>query len=797
MSYGKILLIFLFSVISFNVFSQSSSIISGYIKDGNETITGATVIVKGSQIGATSNEQGYYELVDVKPGVYTLTVSYLGYLKESKTITLNINQNLSLSFSLKKDQQQLKNVSIQGKTKTQEVKESGFAVNAIDTKKFANSTADLNQILNRSTGVRIREQGGLGSDFKFSINGLSGKQVKFFIDGIPMEVMGSAMSLNNIPVNLADRLEVYKGVVPVQLGADAMGGAVNVITNQKASNYLDFSHSYGSFNTNRSALTAQLADQKTGIIVKASGFRNSSDNNYKMKGVDVLSNSAKAGHYVPEEELNGLEYVLGNVNRFHDNYFSLMGQLEVGITNKKWADVLFIGGGYNEIHQDLQTGFDQQTVYGKVKRTSYAKSATIRYKKDNLFTKGLNLSAFAARSNDSFRTIDTLFNKYNWDGSWFDSGYTEMGNGVKTIGVIKRPRTYAMANMSYIISPQHAINLNYTIDHLRNQSYNVLQVEKDSLPGKVNKQILGLAYQQDLLEGRLVNTVFVKYYSLGLDRAKFINRILTAQDTTSNNLGYGIASRYKLTNQLGIKASYEHAYRLQEPEEVFGDGLNLQGNPDLKPENSDNINLGAFYNFQIGKNTFYIEASGFYRNAKDFIFPVPDVRSNLLKNENQSSVRITGFESEVKYSYDQLFAVGLNMTYQNAINTTKTGQTESYYVEGTYNNKIPNQPWLFGNADFSIGKNDVFGKDTRLQFNWFTQYINWFYLTWESKGNPNGKSDIPTQFVQNATLSYSIKNGKYNLSAECRNLTDRLMYDNFKLQKPGRSFSVKFRYFIQ
>src|SRR5215217_8122843 len=107
MSYGKFLLIFLFSVISFDVFSQSSSIISGYIKDGNETTTGATVIVKGSQIGATSNEQGYYELVDVKPGVCTLTVSYLGYLKESKTITLNINQNLSLSFSLKKDQQQL------------------------------------------------------------------------------------------------------------------------------------------------------------------------------------------------------------------------------------------------------------------------------------------------------------------------------------------------------------------------------------------------------------------------------------------------------------------------------------------------------------------------------------------------------------------------------------------------------------------------------------------------------------------------------------------------------------------
>jgi outer membrane receptor protein involved in Fe transport len=300
-----------------------------------------------------------------------------------------------------------------------------------------------------------------------------------------------------------------------------------------------------------------------------------------------------------------------------------------------------------------------------------------------------------------------------------------------------------------------------------------------------------------LLENRLVNTVFGKYYHLGLERAKYINGAYALLDTAFGNFGYGIASRYKLTKGLGIKASYEHTYRLQEAEEMFGDGLNLQGNPDLKPERSDNINFGAYYGFQIDKSSFFIEASAFYRNAKDFIFPVPDVRSKLLKNENQSSVRITGFESEVRYNYAQLLSLTLNLTYQNAINTTKFGQTESYYIEGTYKNKIPNQPWLFGNADFTIGQDNILGKDTRLQFNWFTQYVNWFYLTWESKGNPNGKSDIPTQFIHNASLSYSLQKGKYNISAECRNLTDHLAYDNFKLQKPGRSFSVKLRYFIQ
>lgn len=795
MTYGKILLFILFSTFSIAAYSQTTSGISGYVKDGNEVITGASIFLKGTKQGVVSDSRGYYELKNLAAGTYTISISFIGYEKESKQVALKAGQQINLNFSLKKDQQQLHDVNINGKTKTQQVKESGFAVNAIETKKYANTTADLNQILNRSTGVRIREQGGLGSDFKFSINGLSGKQVKFFIDGIPMDVMGSTMSLNNIPVNMAERLEVYKGVVPVQLGADAMGSAVNVITNQKASNYLDLSHSYGSFQTNRSSLTGQYVHPETGLIIKGSGFFNSSENNYKMKKVDLVVGGTRDGNYI--SDVTGAEYVKGDARRFHDNYLSVLGQVEVGVTNKSWADVLFIGGGYNEGRQDLQTGFDQNTVYGNVRRTNYAKSATLRYKKNDLFTKGLNLSAFAARSKDSYRTTDTAFRNYNWDGTYYDKGYTEMGNSIKTINKIIRPRTYAMANLSYVINDQHSLNLNYTLDHLKNENFNQLQVQKDSLPGTINKQILGFAYQQNLLDNKLSNTIFGKYYHLGLDRAKYISGRYTSQDTTFSNFGYGIASRYKITEGLGVKASYEHSYRLQEAEEMFGDGLNLQGNPDLKPESSHNINLGAYYGFQINKSAFFFEASGFYRNAKDFIFPVPDVRSKLLKNENQSSVRITGFESEARYSYAQLLSLSVNVTYQSAINTTKNGQTASYNIEGTYGNKIPNQPWLFGNADFSIGQDNLLGKDTRLQFNWFTQYVNWFYLTWESKGNPNGKSDIPTQFIHNASLSYSLQKGKYNISAECRNLTDHLAYDNFKLQKPGRSFSVKFRYFIQ
>lgn len=79
---------------------------------------------------------------------------------------------------------QLDEVVVVGKKAAQQIRESGLAVSGIDTKKLANITTDLNQVLNRSTGVQIRENGVLVSDFSFSLNGLSGWAVKFFIDGL-------------------------------------------------------------------------------------------------------------------------------------------------------------------------------------------------------------------------------------------------------------------------------------------------------------------------------------------------------------------------------------------------------------------------------------------------------------------------------------------------------------------------------------------------------------------------------------------------------------------------------------
>lgn len=133
------------------------------------------------------------------------------------------------------------------------------------------------------------------------------------------------MTLANLPVNLIDRVEIYKGVVPASLGTDALGGAVNIITQAEKKNFMDASYSIGSFHTHRADLNAQFVERHTGLVVRPTVGINYSKNDYRMKDVQMRNET-------------GDQFIYGNPKRFHDGYFSLLAQIEAGITGKFWAD---------------------------------------------------------------------------------------------------------------------------------------------------------------------------------------------------------------------------------------------------------------------------------------------------------------------------------------------------------------------------------------------------------------------------------------------------------------------------
>jgi len=228
----------------------------------------AVLLLKNTEYHTATNTSGQFTLA-APAGNYTLLVTLVGFKLLTRELTIRAGTTTQVGdLPLEAAAAALREVNVLGKSEVQQLKEQPFAVTAIDLQAFQGLNRDLNQVLNTTTGVRIREEGGLGSNFNFSLNGFSGNQIKFFLDGIPIDNFGSSLTLNNFPANAAERIEVYKGVLPIHLGADALGGAVNIVTRQNA-NYVDASYSLGSFNTHRAALNGAYTNTRTGFTVRA------------------------------------------------------------------------------------------------------------------------------------------------------------------------------------------------------------------------------------------------------------------------------------------------------------------------------------------------------------------------------------------------------------------------------------------------------------------------------------------------------------------------------------------------
>ena len=225
-----------FIIGAISIFAQPKTMVSGKVisKEKQEVVDFATVYLKGTTYGCTTNEEGIYHL-HAPAGKYTLVVSAIGYKTIEKPVTLVHGERIKMNVMIDPSVTELGEVVVVSNGVSR-VKRSAFNAIAVDTKEFQNSTKNLSDALAKAPGMKLRESGGVGSDMQLMLDGFSGKHVKIFIDGVPQEGVGSSFGLNNIPVNFADRIEVYKGVVPVGFGTDAIGGVINIVTNKKKRN---------------------------------------------------------------------------------------------------------------------------------------------------------------------------------------------------------------------------------------------------------------------------------------------------------------------------------------------------------------------------------------------------------------------------------------------------------------------------------------------------------------------------------------------------------------------------------
>lgn len=789
MQYSKILsIVFLCSFFAFPAIAQQNTNLNGLVVDqSGNSIPGVLIKISPISKGLVTDADGKFS-IDLPSGKsFLLEFSFMGFVDQKAKVELG-SESVSLKITLVEDTNDLEEFTVLGKSELREIEERAFNVEVVDARKLHHTNLDIGHALDRVSGVRVRESGGVGSRMNFSLNGFSGKQVKFFIDGIPMDDFGSSFQLNNIPINLAERIEVYKGVVPIGLGADALGGAVNIVTKNVQKNYLDFSYSYGSFNTHRTVINAAYV-AKSGFTVQLNAFQNYSDNNYWVN-VDVAD--IETGKYFPDQR----------VRRFNDTYHNETVIAQLGVQGKPYADKLMVGLTAGKNYSEIQTGARLVTVFGQLNRKGTILMPTLKYQKHDLFTKGLDLTLNANYNFGSEQNIDTVNRRYNWFQQYKEY---DVPGGERSYTLYKFNNNNAVvtANSHYNFGKIHTVALSNVFNSFNRLGSDELNPENDSYeqPRKSQKNITGLSYQLNW-EEKASFSAFTKIYNQTNYFTLSYNPTGNYGDVAYRNErenftypGFGVTGSYFLTGNIQAKASFEKSYRLPEPEELFGDMVNLQGNLDLKPETSYNYNLGLSIWKQLTKDhRIDFSANGFYRDAKDFIRPRLNNNQTMQVMDNLYSVTNIGVEGEVRWTYKSLLSAGANMTYQNLRNNTEfeEGQTIPSVV---YKDRVPNMPYLFGNADVSVLLTDVFGKGNDLNIGYNLLYVHAFYLYWPSLGSD--KFDVPEQLSYDVNVTYTTgKRGRMQFIAECRNILDSKLYDNFSLQKPGRSFSGKIRYFI-
>lgn len=641
--------------------------------------------------------------------------------------------------------------------------------------------------------MKLRESGGVGSDMQLMLDGFSGKHVKVFIDGVPQEGAGTAFDLNNIPVNFAERIEVYKGVVPVGFGTDALGGVINIVTNKKRRNwFLDASYSYGSFNTHKSYVNFGQTF-KNGLMYEINAFQNYSDNDYYID------------NYITEFGDDGItestdKKKIYHVKRFNDTFHNEAVIGKIGIMDKSWADRLVFSFNYSNFYKEIQTGVYQYVVFGQKHRKGYSFVPSVEYRKRNLLIEGLDVSATANYNHNITHNIDTASYKYNWLG---DKKYTGTpGEQSHQNNESKNTNWNGTFTANYRIGEVHTFTLNHVIStfHRTTRSYisGSSKLSDFSIPKKTRKNITGLSYRY-MPSDKWNVSAFAKYYNqynegpVSQNSDGIGNYILLKKHLSS--LGYGAAGTYFIVKDLQAKLSYEKAYRLPTTDELFGDEDLEAGKADLKPERSDNFNLNLSYSYHIGKHAIYVEGSLIYRDTKDYIKRGLSQVSNMSFGyyENHGRVKTKGYNISLRYNYSRWFNIGGTFNSMNARDEEKYRAGGTQQESLTYGQRIPNQPYLYANFDASLTWHDLFAKGNVLTLGYDGYYQHDFPLYWENLGDPTTKIRVPEQLSHNLSIGYSLKGGRYNLSFECRNLTNAKLYDNFSLQKAGRAFYGKIR----
>lgn len=763
---------------------------SGTIRDAQGIpLQGTTIQLLETEKRVMSNDTGFFHISDIPAGTYQLQITHLGHHPQSIPINFN-GEDIKLSIVLEDSNGQLKEVNITAKSQNRQLAERPILTQVVNTRTVYEQPTTLIELLNRSAGVRVRQTGGLGAPSNLMINGFQNRSIRYFKDGIPMDYLGGGFDISLVPVNMLERVEVYKGVLPPALGADALGGALNLVTKETTTQQLNVAYEIGSFNTHRASINALHKKEDTPYFVGLDAFYNYSDNDYKA---DLKIINPTTGN------LYDIRAPL-----FHNQFKNHYAELYTGIRGTKWADELRIGLTAYGLDRQVNYGASMTQAIGAATNHQDAIIPTVRYRKTLLHNR-LNIDQFATANTLHVNRVDTAKGQYNWLGEFTPSD-SRLGELITRGSLAKLNYNYytSRTHLSYVLHDRHQLDLNMVFTGFSRKGNDPLgqrfaETGTDVLAAKAvyNKQIYGLGLTSKLLQERLTNQLVVKYYRYNTRATDADYQGLEITHNNSNN-SFGVAEAIKWDVSSGsyFRVSAETALRLPEQDELFGDGDRKLSNFALKPERSLNLNLGFRKSFHQ-KNA--LEINSFYRITRDMILQLP---YNFLFSQSQNidHVRGIGLEADAEVSLLHWLKATGNFTYQDQrIYNTKNPSMEHA--------RLRNTPFFFANASLNAFLKRILNPEDRLQVYWHYLFVRQYYLDALPKDQEpdgflglwgNAKIDaqnvIPDQTMHTLGLTYTPAYHSLSVGMQVKNVFDKAVFDNFRIQNPGRSIFLKLTY---
>jgi len=235
MLHRLLVIVLLIMFVSSITLAETTGKISGVVKDKNtgEKLPGVNIVLVGTSMGAATNAEGEYFIINVSPGIYTLKASFIGYANVIvKDVRVNIELTTSIDIEMEEQSFSLGHEIVVEAKREIIQKDVSFSQSVITTQEIEQSPTgvDLREMI--STGVGIdRDQYG-----HLRIRGSEVDEIGYFVDGQSGNDKRLGIPIIKIPQAAVKEIKVMTGGFNAEYG-NARSGMINVVTKSGGPEY--------------------------------------------------------------------------------------------------------------------------------------------------------------------------------------------------------------------------------------------------------------------------------------------------------------------------------------------------------------------------------------------------------------------------------------------------------------------------------------------------------------------------------------------------------------------------------